>query len=125
MEVAEFSPEIIGNLELEQRLVELSLCSYLISVHEDLARIWEDLDTTEKLSPTKLAEKREIERTFHEAIGVGPSERLALEEQIETTIAEGCHKTVAQIIAAFGDHASKTPAGPSSEPSSLAGAVSA
>lgn len=101
MEVAEFPSEIVGNQELTDRYVELSLRSYLLTLHEEFAQRVDFLDQTDFLSPDQRLEKARLERFFQHDTGVRAVDRRAFEQRIETSIANGCDETLEEILALF------------------------
>ncbi len=101
MEVADFPVEIIGDQERMDRFIELSLRSYTLELHEAFARSFEELDQTDMLSTEEQAEKRQLESLYRSDTGVRPIDREAFQQRIETSIANGCQETLAEILVAF------------------------
>lgn len=85
----------------QQRFVELSLRSYLITQHEQLAQAWEQLQLMEPGARDADWHKRqqELAAMYEQDVGVPPGDRHELERQIETCISQGSHQTLTEVIA--------------------------
>lgn len=85
----------------QQRFAELSLRSYLITLHEQLAQAWEQGELADQASRDTDWHKRqrELVAMYEEDVGVHPRDRRQLERQIETCISDGSRETLSAIIA--------------------------
>lgn len=84
---------------------ELSARSLRISLHEELARQWEE---TQQVPPEMRDAAwhhltHELEAMYEQDIGCAPGERHELERRIESAIACGSRQTLGEILAVFGD----------------------
>jgi hypothetical protein len=86
---------------------EMSALSLRISLHEELARQWEAAQDVppEQRDIAWHTRMEELAAMYREDIGCDVRERRKLEQQIETAIANGCHQTLAEILALFGTQA--------------------
>jgi hypothetical protein len=84
---------------------ELSARSLRISLHEELARQWEEAQQVPLAQRDLAWHERvdELEAMYQADIGCDVRERRKLEREIETAIANGSRLTLAEILALFGN----------------------
>jgi hypothetical protein len=90
---------------------ELAARSLRISLHEELARQWEEAQLVPAESRDAAWHQRvaQLETMYAQDVGCLPSNRRQLEQQIENAIASGSRRTLASILALFGDQSRNGP----------------
>jgi hypothetical protein len=96
---------------LSRRHDELWQRSLEISLHEQIAQMC-DAVNADLRSAIVPDDHRARESDYLADIGVLPSQRQDLELAIQTSIARGCDRTLAELLASFGTHGNNSSALP-------------
>lgn len=99
MDAIDFMPGPDWTPQQDSQFIDLTMREYMISLHESLAKSWEDGQTRlDDLTAQQLAHHQWLEQTYIEDIGVHPRHREVLKAELVKAIADSSRRSLAEVL---------------------------